>query len=179
VPLRQSRDPADVPRISQPTLWQLLLRWGETLCFCGTAPVRGLWPYSSLRRHIGDYVAVVERYGQGEQKNSWENPVPVRLCPTHIPHGLTRVLTLASAVTGRRQTAWTMARVAINTWVKSRRPSDVSWRSERASIDGRWLFRVRRTVLPAGMKGKSVPLHVMEAFGGRGSIAPTHSRPRH
>jgi len=28
-------------------------------------------------------------------------------------------------------------------------------------------------------KGKAVPLHAMEALGGRGSIAPTHSRPRH
>jgi hypothetical protein len=28
-------------------------------------------------------------------------------------------------------------------------------------------------------KGKAVPLHAMEAFGGRGDIAPTHSRPRH
>jgi hypothetical protein len=26
---------------------------------------------------------------------------------------------------------------------------------------------------------KAVPLHAMEAFGGRGGIAPTHSRPRH
>jgi hypothetical protein len=28
-------------------------------------------------------------------------------------------------------------------------------------------------------KGKAVPLHAMEALGGRGGIAPTHSRPRH
>jgi hypothetical protein len=28
-------------------------------------------------------------------------------------------------------------------------------------------------------KSKAVPLHAMEAFGGRGGIAPTHSRPRH
>jgi hypothetical protein len=28
-------------------------------------------------------------------------------------------------------------------------------------------------------KGKAVPLHAMEALGGRGRIAPTHSRPRH
>jgi hypothetical protein len=25
----------------------------------------------------------------------------------------------------------------------------------------------------------AVPLHAMEALGGRGGIAPTHSRPRH
>jgi hypothetical protein len=28
-------------------------------------------------------------------------------------------------------------------------------------------------------KSKAVPLHAMEAVGGRGGIAPTHSRPRH
>jgi len=27
--------------------------------------------------------------------------------------------------------------------------------------------------------GKAVPLHAMQALGGRGSIALTHSRPRH
>jgi hypothetical protein len=29
------------------------------------------------------------------------------------------------------------------------------------------------------VKGKPVPLHAMEALGGRGGIAPTHSRPWH
>jgi hypothetical protein len=29
------------------------------------------------------------------------------------------------------------------------------------------------------VKSKAVPLHAMEALGGRGGIAPTHSRPRH
>jgi hypothetical protein len=29
------------------------------------------------------------------------------------------------------------------------------------------------------VKGKAIPLHVMEALGGRGGIAPNHSRPRH
>jgi hypothetical protein len=29
------------------------------------------------------------------------------------------------------------------------------------------------------VKGKAVPLHAMKALGGRGGIAPTHSRPRH
>jgi hypothetical protein len=28
-------------------------------------------------------------------------------------------------------------------------------------------------------KAKAVPLHAMEAFGERGVLAPTHSRPRH
>jgi hypothetical protein len=30
-----------------------------------------------------------------------------------------------------------------------------------------------------GCKDKAVPPHAMEALGGRGGIAPTHSRPRH
>jgi hypothetical protein len=30
-----------------------------------------------------------------------------------------------------------------------------------------------------GLKAKAVPLHAMKALGGRGSIAPTHSRHRH
>jgi hypothetical protein len=29
------------------------------------------------------------------------------------------------------------------------------------------------------VKSKAVPLHAMEALGGGGGIAPTHSRPRH
>jgi hypothetical protein len=36
-----------------------------------------------------------------------------------------------------------------------------------------WIFSI-----PCS-KGKAVPLHAMEALGGRGGIAPTHSRPRH
>jgi hypothetical protein len=38
----------------------------------------------------------------------------------------------------------------------------------------------RRTSMCKGKKeGKAVPLHVMEALGGRGGIAPTHSRLQH
>jgi hypothetical protein len=29
------------------------------------------------------------------------------------------------------------------------------------------------------IKVKAVPLHAMKALGGRGSIAPTHSKPQH
>jgi hypothetical protein len=34
-------------------------------------------------------------------------------------------------------------------------------------------------ITSTGIKSKAVPLHAMEALGGRGGIAPTHSRPRH
>jgi hypothetical protein len=38
---------------------------------------------------------------------------------------------------------------------------------------------IGREFLLAIYKSKAVPLHTMEALGGRGGIAPTHSRPRH
>jgi hypothetical protein len=36
-----------------------------------------------------------------------------------------------------------------------------------------------KTCTIAEFTKKAVPLHAMEALGGRGGIAPTHSRPRH
>jgi hypothetical protein len=47
---------------------------------------------------------------RGKPKYSGEKPVPVPLCPPQIPHGLTWDRTRASAVRGRRLTAWAMAR---------------------------------------------------------------------
>jgi hypothetical protein len=41
----------------------------------------------------------------GETYELIENPVPVPVCPSQIPHGLTRERTRASAVRGRRLTA--------------------------------------------------------------------------
>jgi hypothetical protein len=43
--------------------------------------------------------------------------------------------------------------------------------------NGNWT--VRKQIIGNPDKGKAVPLHAMEALGGRGGIAPTHSRPRH
>jgi hypothetical protein len=43
---------------------------------------------------------------------------------------------------------------------------------------GKETIRSRVRVLVKG-KGKAVPLHAMEALGGRGGIAPTHPRPRY
>jgi hypothetical protein len=41
-------------------------------------------------------------------------------------------------------------------------------------------FPIRTFYISIDMKvSKAVPLHAMEALGGRGGIAPTHSRPRH
>jgi hypothetical protein len=54
--------------------------------------------------------APVEWNWQGKTEVLGEKPVTVPLCPPQIPHGLTRDRTWASAVGGRRQTAWAMAR---------------------------------------------------------------------
>jgi hypothetical protein len=48
-------------------------------------------------------------YLQGKPKNS-EKTCLVPLCPSQIPHGLTRARTRAYAVRGQRLTAWAMAR---------------------------------------------------------------------
>jgi hypothetical protein len=54
--------------------------------------------------------AQVEWNWQGKTEIFERKPVPVPLCPPQIPHGLTRNRTRASAVRGRRLTAWAMAR---------------------------------------------------------------------
>jgi hypothetical protein len=50
--------------------------------------------------------ATVEWYWQRTTEKLGENPVPLPLCPPQIPHGLNR----ASAVRGRRLTAWATVR---------------------------------------------------------------------
>jgi hypothetical protein len=52
----------------------------------------------------------VELNWQGKTEELGEKPVPASLCPPQIPHGLTGDRTRASAVGGRRLTAWAMAR---------------------------------------------------------------------
>jgi hypothetical protein len=54
--------------------------------------------------------APVEWNWQGKTEVLGENPVPVPHCPPQIPHGLTRDRNRASALRGRRLTAWGMAR---------------------------------------------------------------------
>jgi hypothetical protein len=62
--------------------------------------------------------APVEWNWQGKTEELGEKPVPVPLRPPQIPHGLTRDWTRASAVGGRRLTAWAMARPSFQavTW---------------------------------------------------------------
>jgi hypothetical protein len=52
----------------------------------------------------------VEWNWQGKTEVRGEKPVSVLLFPSQVLHGLTRHRTWASAVRGRRLTAWTMAR---------------------------------------------------------------------
>jgi hypothetical protein len=50
----------------------------------------------------------------------------------------------------------------------------------RPMLIGRCSAYAAVVVMPVKVKkSKAVPLHAMEALGGRGGIAPTHSRPRH
>jgi hypothetical protein len=53
----------------------------------------------------------------------------------------------------------------------------ISFLANKYSIQGsrNWTFSLKFYKV----KSKAVPLHAMEALGGRGGIAPTHSRPRH
>jgi hypothetical protein len=62
--------------------------------------------------------APVEWNWQGKTEVLGEKPVPVSLCPPQIPHGLTRDQIRATAVRGRRLTAWAMARTiyTLNNW---------------------------------------------------------------
>jgi hypothetical protein len=55
--------------------------------------------------------------------------------------------------------------------------TNASYRKERILYP---LNLCTKSVAPESSgKSKAVPLHAMDALGGRGSIAPTHSRPRH
>jgi hypothetical protein len=54
--------------------------------------------------------AMVEWYWQGKAEELGEKPVLVPLCPLQIPRGLTWARSWASAVRGRRLSAWAMAR---------------------------------------------------------------------
>jgi hypothetical protein len=47
------------------------------------------------------------------------------------------------------------------------------------SKEKRMLRKVMSICVCVHIKSKAAPLYAMEALGGRGGIAPTHSRPRH
>jgi hypothetical protein len=61
----------------------------------------------SFFRAMGHRLNEIDR---GKPKYSGKKPVPVLLCQPQIPYRLTRDRTRACAVTGRRLTAWAVAR---------------------------------------------------------------------
>jgi hypothetical protein len=71
---------------------------------------------------------------QGKTEVLEETPVPVPLCPPQIPHGLTRDRTRASAVEGRRLTAWAMARPPMEL-VSTRRFRIVSHKQNKTVLE--------------------------------------------
>jgi hypothetical protein len=82
------------------------------LFFSGEGPrSRRYGRTAALRLIVQPYdVAPMEWNWQGKAEVLGEKPVPMPLCPLQILHGLTRNRTRASAVGGRRLTAWAMAR---------------------------------------------------------------------
>jgi hypothetical protein len=78
-------------------------RWGETLslnCDCG---YQQACSFRQVIYECGD--PQWNDIDRGNWRNPRKKPDPVQLCPPQIAHGLTR----ASAVRGRRPTAWAMA----------------------------------------------------------------------
>jgi hypothetical protein len=73
-----------------------------------TAATNG--PVFHLPDDIWVWRATVEWYWQGKTEELEEKPVPVPFYPPQIPHDLSRALTQAFVVRGRRLTAWAMAR---------------------------------------------------------------------
>jgi hypothetical protein len=74
--------------------------------------------------------APVEWNWHGKTEVLGEKPVPVPLCPPQIPHGPTRDWTPASAVRGRRLTAWAMARPTYDSYSRGKQipcPSGTRW----------------------------------------------------
>jgi hypothetical protein len=55
----------------------------------------------------------------------------------------------------------------------------VGCRAQGVRTDECRLGFIKSLQVKVKIKGKAVPLHAMEALGGRGGIAPTHSLPRH
>jgi hypothetical protein len=89
----------------------------------------------------------VEWNWQVKTKELEEKPVPVPLCPPQIPHGLTRDRTRASAVGGRRLTAWAMARpYYVVTTAVDRVHIAICWRTVRCvrlwQVTPWWLRRL-------------------------------------
>jgi hypothetical protein len=65
------------------------------------------------------------------------------------------------------------------TWVEFSASSSKYHKTDRNIATRTTTTTTTTTTITTTTKGKAVPLHDMVALGGRGSIAPTHSWPRH
>jgi hypothetical protein len=109
--------------------------WGGTslvrnVCLWWRAPQQKLRTHRSLKAYYATqwwrgwerwsvffsiFLVMEHRCDRGKPKYSAEKPVPVPLCPPQILRGVTpQDRTRASAVRGRRLTAWAMARPFIS-----------------------------------------------------------------
>jgi hypothetical protein len=104
-------------------------KFGASCCSCrwGWDCVSELRPQTGLLLIPQEICMNMESYGgtilTGENRRTRRKPCPNAALPTTIPHGLTRARIPASAVRGRRLTAWAMSRPhsillnALNIWI--------------------------------------------------------------
>jgi hypothetical protein len=83
--------------------------------------------------------ATVEWYLQGKAEEPIDKPNPVQLCLPHVPHGLNRLRTRASASRGSWLTAWAMARpLVVVTRLRAGRLFSIrGWKARDRMLD--WL----------------------------------------
>jgi hypothetical protein len=111
--------------VHQEALSSLTLHWTDTVLFCDEGPRSRCYGRTAALRLIVQPLwwrwlvfvfvfpcngAPMEWNWQGKPEIVREKPILMPLCWPQIPHGLSRDRTRASAVRGRRLTAWAMAR---------------------------------------------------------------------
>jgi hypothetical protein len=102
--------PTALSRLTDSVLSNNILQYDQKNCLSYTVHSTSVITISGLFCPFPNNGAPMEWNWQGKTEVLGEKPVPVPLCLPQIPHGLTRDRTRASAVGGRRLTAWAMAR---------------------------------------------------------------------
>ena len=82
----------------------------KSIAFWKVPRLRAFVPPLRAKSREDEYTALVERYEQGTTDVFRDERVPLWLCPPQISHELTWDWNRATAVTGRRPTAWTTTR---------------------------------------------------------------------
>jgi hypothetical protein len=81
-----------------------------------------------------------------------ESLPPVPLCPSQIPHDLSRVWTRAATVVSQRLTAWAMALplvvMCISVWPTLRRCPQLRYVASNVGMDEYWIERRNRDTVP-------------------------------